>query len=82
MKSLIVALALTTAGSTGASAQIEPWSRETFPYEERYHTVCQQKAQRLIDLQKLWRPTVAERAAISNLEYDLDTECKRYRKRG
>jgi hypothetical protein len=82
MKSLIVAFALTTVGATGVSAQLVPWSYDKFPYEERFHKVCLEKAHHLYDLKKLWRPTVNERAAISNLEYDLDITCKRYRWRG
>ena len=52
MKSLLIAGGLLLAGITSASAQYATYSRGAFPYAQKYHTVCQEKAHRLHDYEK------------------------------
>lgn len=84
MKVLLVAAGLIVAGTAVASA--DPWSRGRFPYEERHHHVCQDKAHRLHDFERRARAdghvSHREREIMRELEIDLDRSCGRYRWRG
>ncbi len=86
MKALIIAAGLIAVAATSASAQFNPWVRGQHPYAERYHNICQDKAQRLYAFE---RRAVAdrylsfeERREIRALRRDLDRTCGRYRWRG
>ncbi len=88
MKSLLLAAGLLVVGVTTASAQYAapPWSRGAYPYEQRYHTSCQEKAFRVHQFERragsdgvlTWR----ERATLRKLRWDLDRSCGRFRHRG
>lgn len=84
MKTLLAAVALIVTGSAVASA--DPWARGRFPYEERHHTVCQDKAHRLFDFERRARAdghlSHREREIMRDLQVDLDRTCGRYRWRG
>ncbi len=88
MKGLIVAAGLIALGVTSASAQIiiVPWSASGFPYAERHHRVCQEKAWRLHGYERRatadGRLTFKEREEIRFLKRDLDRTCGRFRWRG
>jgi len=49
MKTILAAAGLLAIGATAASAQFAPppWARGNFPYEQRHHRECQDKAYRL-----------------------------------
>ena len=88
MKSLLLAAGLLVVGVTTASAQFapSPWSRGAFPYEQRYHTSCQEKAFRLNRFERRSASdgvlTYRERITIRKLRWDLDRTCGRFRYRG
>jgi hypothetical protein len=88
MKGLIIAASLIAISATAASAQvvIVPYSSGHYPYAERHHRVCQEKAWRLHSFER--RATAdghlsrREREEIAYLRRDLDRTCGRYRWRG
>lgn len=84
MKTIILAAGLVVAGTAVVSA--EPWQRGRYPYEERHHLVCQDKAHRLHDFQRRaaadGRISHREREIMRELEIDLDRTCGRFRWRG
>lgn len=86
MKALIIAAGLIVAGATSATAQYNPWVRGQYPYAQRYHNICQAKAQRLHAFERRAvadrQLTFQERRTIRALQYDLDRTCGRYRWRG
>jgi hypothetical protein len=84
MKLLALTAALVTLGAVTASA--DPYERGRFPYQERNHSMCQDKAQRLHRFENRaasdgrldWR----ERRMIERLRYDLRSTCGGFRWRG
>ena len=50
MRAFILATATLALAATTASAQ--SWSRERFPYAERFHAMCQEKAHRLYEFER------------------------------
>jgi hypothetical protein len=94
MKSLILAAAALLVGATSASAQFfpgpppghAPWARDRYPYVERHHSVCQEKAWRLRSYER--RATAdgrfdrREREIMRRLRWDLDRTCGRFRWHG
>lgn len=84
MKAFLLAAGMVVAGTSFASA--EPWHRDRFPYEERHHAVCQEKAHRLWEYEHRAKAdghlSHREREIIRELEFDLDRTCGRYRWRG
>lgn len=62
------------------------WRKDAFPYEARYHAVCQQKAHRLHWFEQRaasdGRISFSERREISALRRDLDRTCRGWRWRG
>ena len=88
MRALIIAAGLLAVTANSASAQFapRPWSRAEHPYEQRYHSVCQEKANRLHDYERRaardGRIDRHERQTIQALQYDLDRTCGRYRWHG
>ena len=86
MKALIIAASLIALGATSATAQFNPWVRGQYPYAQRYHNVCQDKAQRLHAFESRAMAdrqlTFQERREIRFLQRDLDRTCGRYRWRG
>ena len=86
MKALIVAAGLIAVCATSAAAQYNPWVRGQYPYAQRYHNVCQDKAQRLHAYERRAAAdrflTFQERRTIRTLQRDLDRTCGRFRWRG
>lgn len=88
MKVLVIAASLIAIGATSASAQFapRPWVRGEFPYAQRYHSTCQDKAFRVRQFERRagrdGRVDRRERETIRALERDLDRTCGRYRYRG
>lgn len=88
MKSLIVAVGLLAATATTAAAQFAPppWARDSHPYAQRHHRVCQDKAFRLHDFERRaardGHVSFRERRIMRELRYDLDRTCGRFRWRG
>ena len=88
MKAIILAASVLAVGATAASAQFapRPWMKSDFPYAERHHRMCQEKAWRLHSFERRaasdgelsWR----ERRIIRSLRADLDSTCGRFRWRG
>lgn len=87
MRSLVLAAGLLALGASAASAQYAPYHRESHPYAQRHHNVCQMKTMRLHDYERRaqrndgrldWR----ERRTLRDLQRDLDRTCGRYRHRG
>jgi hypothetical protein len=86
MKALIAAAGLVLIGTTAASADPPRWRRDAYPYAERQHAMCQDKAFRLWNYERRatrdYVLTRRERETIRALQYDLDRTCGRYRWRG
>lgn len=88
MKALIIAAGLLAIGATSASAQFapRPYLKNEFPYAERHHSVCQEKAFRLHNYERRaasdGRIDRRERETIRALERDLARTCGGYRHRG
>jgi hypothetical protein len=86
MKAMIIAAGLIAVGAMTANAQGSSWSRDRYPYAQRYHAVCQEKAQRLYRFEHRSARdgvlTFEERRTISALQRDLDGTCGRFRWRG
>jgi hypothetical protein len=84
MKKFVIAIGLLAVGATAASAQ--GWRRDLFPYEQRHHSVCQDKAQRLHRHERRaaadGRLSRWELEDIAALRRDLDRTCGRFRWRG
>ena len=84
MKTIVLAAGLLAAGTAVASA--EPWNRGRYPYEERHHSVCQEKAHRLHAFERRaasdGRISHREREIMHELARDLDRTCGRYRWHG
>ena len=83
MKSMLLAAALLVAGASAARAQRAPWSRDSHPYAQRHHSVCQDKAFRLHQFERRaasdGRLSFWERRAMAALQRDLDRTCGRFR---
>jgi hypothetical protein len=91
MKFLVLAASLLAVGTSSASAQLfgggGGWNRDSHPYAQRHHGVCQSKAIRLHQyenraLRNDGRLDRRERATIEALKNDLDRTCGRFRHRG
>lgn len=88
MKAIILAASLLAVGATAASAQFapRPWLKSEFPYAERHHRVCQDKAWRLHEYERRaaadGRISPREMRIMRDLRYDLDRTCGRFRWRG
>lgn len=86
MKKLLIAAGLLAIGATTASAQAPMWRKDLYPYPERHHRMCQDKAHRLWDYERRasadGRLSWSERRTIAALRRDLDSTCGRYRWRG
>jgi hypothetical protein len=87
MKSLVLAAGLLALGASAASAQYSGYHRDSHPYAQRHHSVCQEKAIRLHTyeqraLRNDGRLDRRERETIRSLQNDLDRTCGRYRHRG
>jgi hypothetical protein len=93
MKKLLIAASLLAVGATSAVAQFGPgpgprpeWRRDAFPYEQRRHSICQEKAWRLHSYERRaaadGRLSWNERRNLSALQNDLDRTCGRFRWRG
>jgi hypothetical protein len=86
MTTLLLAAGLLATGMTAASAQYAPYSRNAFPYAQKYHSVCQQKSHRLHDFERRaasdGRISRSERATMAGLKRDLARTCGGYRFRG
>ena len=86
MKSIVLAAGLLVVGASAASAQYARWDRGAYPYEERHHLVCQEKAFRLHEFERRaardYVYTPREREIIRELRFDLDRTCGRFRWRG
>ena len=91
MKKLIIAAGLLAIGATTAAAQYggpprERWSRDAYPYAERRHSSCQEKARRLHNFERRaasdGRVNFRERQIVRDLQRDLDRTCGRFRWRG
>jgi hypothetical protein len=85
MKKLILAAGLIAVGATTASAQ-GIWRKEEYPYAQRHHAMCQDKARRLHAFENRSARdgvvTPRERRTIEALRHDLDRTCGRFRWRG
>lgn len=85
MKSLLIAGAAILVSATAASAQYAPWS-SSYPYAQRHHHSCQEKAHRLFQYERRagrdGRISHSEREVIRALERDLNRSCGGYRHRG
>ena len=83
MKALIIAAGIIAVGATSATAQNNPWARGQYPYAQRHHNVCQNKAQRLHAFENRAsadrQVTFQERRTIRALQRDLNSTCGRYR---
>ena len=98
MKKLVIAVGLLAVGATTASAQYaagrpsyDPrpsatWRRDAFPYEQRHHSLCQEKAWRLRWYERRagadGRFSWSERRELAALRRDLDRTCNRFRWNG
>ena len=86
MKRWLLAAGFIAAAVSGATAQYAPYSRTEFPYAQKYHTVCQEKAHRLFEFEKRagadGRISVSERGTMRSLERDLARTCGGYRFHG
>jgi hypothetical protein len=85
MKSLLIAGAALVISATAASAQYAPWSK-SYPYAQRHHHSCQEKAHRLHQYERRaardGRVSHSERDVIRALHRDLDRSCGGFRRRG
>jgi hypothetical protein len=85
-KILITALSLFAVTATVGTASAQGWRREDHPYERRYHSVCQDKSQRLAQFERRSSRdgfiSPRERETIRALERDLARTCGGYRYRG
>ena len=84
MKKIIMAAGLLTIAATAVSAQGLPrWEKDKFPYAQRQHSVCQDKARRLHDFERRassdGRLSRSERNTMAALQRDLDRSCGRFR---
>ncbi len=84
---LIIAAGVVAAtAATAIPASAERWHKDRFPYAERHHAMCQDKAQRLWRFER--RATSdghlshREREMMRALQRDLDASCGRFRWRG
>lgn len=70
----------------GQLAPAPAWRRDNFPYEQRRHSVCQEKARRLYIFERRaeadGRLSGSERSTMRDLQRDLDRTCGRFRYRG
>lgn len=87
MKKLLIAAGILAMGACAASAQpVSVWKKEAFPYAQKYHSVCQDKARRLngyeIRAKADGKLTKKERATMATLTRDLDKTCGHYRFKG
>jgi hypothetical protein len=97
MKKLALVAGLLAVGAVDASAQSinlrfgpQPpppvWSRGAFPYEARRHDVCQKKAWRLREYERIaasdGRISRSEQRELNSLRFDLDRTCAKARWRG
>ena len=86
MTTLIIAPGLIVAGVSAASAQYSPYRKEAFPYAQKHHSVCQDKARRLYSYERRakadGRLSFRERLTVRSLERDLARTCGGYRHRG
>lgn len=94
MKAIVIAASLLVAGASSALAQFAPppppppapWSKGAFPYAERNHRVCMDKAWRLRSYERAaaadGRFSFRERRIMESLRRDLDRTCGRFRWRG
>jgi hypothetical protein len=89
MKFLVLAASLLAVGASSASAQYGGggWNRDSHPYAQRHHGMCQSKAIRLHQyenraLRNDGRLDRRERATIEALKNDLDRTCGRHRHNG
>ncbi len=88
MHRLVLSVGLLAVAATAANAQFSPprWEKEKFPYAQRHHSVCQEKARRLFDYERRasadGRLSRSERATMDVLRRDLDRTCGRFRWRG
>jgi uncharacterized membrane protein YebE (DUF533 family) len=88
MKKILAAVGLLAVTATAASAQFarEPWHKDKYPYEQRHHAICQDKAYRLHQFERRaasdGRIDRRERATIEALRNDLARTCGGFRWRG
>ncbi len=86
MKRLALTAALLTLGAVSAHADPERWERGRYPYAERHHYVCQEKAERLHRFEHRAASdgiiTERERHIIHELRENLRETCGGYRWRG
>lgn len=83
MKAVFLASAALLIGASAASAQYAPWT-DALPYPKRLHHSCQDKAQRLHQIEarvRDGRASQAEREERAALEHDLNRSCGGYRHR-
>ena len=82
MKALIVAAGLLALGASSASAY-EGWNKDKYPYAQKYHSVCQDKAERLHKFEarsvRDGKITRDEARTIEALKRDLGRTCGGYR---
>jgi hypothetical protein len=84
MKYALLAASLLALGASASTASAQGWNRDSHPYAQRNHGVCQSKAIRLNQyenraLRNDGRLDRRERATIESLKNDLDRTCGRYR---
>lgn len=95
MKAVLIAAGVLAATVTSAAAQFfsgpppgapPPWARDRYPYAERHHRICQDKAWRLYSYERRAASdgflTPRERFIMRELRFDLDRTCGRWRWRG
>ena len=87
MKSLVLAASILAVSATASFAQgYAPWGPGRFPYAERHHNICQEKAQRLHMFERRaasdGRIDRREQRIIAELRYDLNRTCGGFRHRG
>jgi hypothetical protein len=86
MKYAILAASLLALGASASTASAQGWNRDTHPYAQRHHNVCQSKAIRLHDFERRSARdgiiTPSERRTIRALEADLARTCGGHRHRG
>jgi hypothetical protein len=86
MKYAILAASLLALGASASTASAQGWNRDSHPYAQRNHNVCQSKAIRLHDFERRSARdgiiTPSERRTIRALESDLARTCGGFRHRG
>lgn len=87
MKKFVIAAGLLAVAATAAGAQDgRGWEKGRFPYAQKNHSVCQDKARRLHGFEARakadGRLTRSERNTMALLQRDLDRTCGRFRWNG